>query len=265
MTKRVVIVTGGGQGLGAAIVRAFVAQGDCVVIVDQNHEAGQLLENELQSNGLAQFIAIDIQDDRAIDVGIEKIKRQFGRIDVLVNNACVYEDAGLASTREQWHFTLGVNLISAALMAQKVVPYMAAGSVIVNMGSIGGKIAAAGRLLYPASKAAMLHLTKSLAVELAPKGIRTVAVSPAWTWSPALSEMANKDREQADRVGAVTHPLGRVGNAEEIADVVCFVASPKASWITGVDIPVDGGFSVLGPDQGKGPKHWFACAENNNE
>lgn len=257
MTQRVVVITGAAQGLGAAMARAFVAQGDAVVLLDLDQQGGQQLASELQQTGTALFIALDIQDDAAIDAAIARIQLQFGRIDVLVNNACVYVDAGLASTREQWHFTLGVNLISAAIMAQKMSPYLPAGSVIVNMGSIGGKVAAAGRLLYPASKAAMLHLTKSLAAELAPKGVRVVAVSPAWTWSPALANMAHQDRQQADQVGAITHPLGRVGSAEEIADVVCFVASAKASWITGVDIPVDGGFSILGPDQGKGPKYWF--------
>lgn len=262
MTQRVVVITGAGQGLGAAIAHGFVAQGDAVVLVDIDQSGGQRLESELQAKGDALFIAMDIQDDAAIDAGIELILQRFGRIDVLVNNACVYTDAGLASTREQWHFTLGVNLVSAAMMAQKISPHLSAGSVIVNMGSIGGKVAAAGRLLYPASKAAMLHLTKSVAAELAPKGIRVVAVSPAWTWSPALANMAQQQIDYADQVGAVTHPLGRVGRAEEIANVVCFVASSKASWITGVDIPVDGGFSILGPDQGKGPKHWFEQTKN---
>ncbi len=98
----------------------------------------------------------------------------------------------------------------------------------------------------------------------APQGIRVVAVSPAWTWSPALASMANNQRAQADAVGAITHPLGRVGDGAEVANVVCFLASTQASWITGVDIPVDGGFSVLGPDQGKGPKYWFQKANTDD-
>ncbi|MGO3890819.1 MAG: SDR family oxidoreductase [Paenalcaligenes sp.] len=257
MTQRVVMITGGAQGLGAEIVCAFVEQGDIAIIVDRNVSAGVALETELAMQGTALFMPIDIQDDSAIDTALKQVIARFGRVDVLVNNACVYEDAGLASSREQWQRSLSVNVVSAAVMAQKVVPFMTEGSVIINMGSIGGKTAAVGRMLYPVSKAAMLHLTKSLAVEVAPKGIRAVAVSPAWTWSPALAGMAGEDRELADKVGAVTHPLGRVGNAREIADVVCFIASVKASWITGVDIPVDGGFSILGPDQGKGPRHWF--------
>lgn len=257
MTQRVVVVTGGTQGLGADIALGFVAQGDAVVIIGVAKDKGEQRQQQLQKEGTALFIPTDIQDDQAIDACIQQVMDQFGRIDVLVNNACIYDDSGLASSREQWHRTLGVNLISAAIFAQKVAPHMTPGSVIINMGSIGGKIAAEGRLLYPASKAAMLQLTKSVAVELAPQGIRVVAVSPAWTWSPALAEMANHQREYADSVGAITHPLGRVGDGKEVAQVVCFLASEQASWITGVDIPVDGGFSILGPDQGKGPRYWF--------
>lgn len=255
--QRVVIVTGGTQGLGADIAQHFVAQGDAVVIIGVAQEKGEQRQHLLQKEGTALFIRTDIQDDQAITTCIDQVLERFGRIDVLVNNACVYDDAGLASSREQWHHTLGVNLISAAIFSQKVAPHMAAGSVIINMSSIGGKVAAVGRMLYPASKAAMLQITKSMAVELAPQGIRVVAVSPAWTWSPALADMANHKREQADAVGAITHPLGRVGDGKEVAQVVCFLASEQASWVTGVDIPVDGGFSILGPDQGKGPKHWF--------
>lgn len=256
-SQRVIIVTGGTQGLGADIAQYFVAQGDAVVILGVAEDKGEQRQRLLEKEGTALFIRTDIQDDQAIDDCIQQVVDKFGRIDVLVNNACIYDDSGLASSREQWHHTLGVNLISAALFSQKVVPHMSAGSVIINMGSIGGKVAAAGRMLYPASKAAMLQITKNMAVELAPQGIRVVAVSPAWTWSPALANMANNQREQADAVGAITHPLGRVGDGKEVAQVVSFLASEQASWITGVDIPVDGGFSILGPDQGKGPRHWF--------
>lgn len=267
INQRVVLITGGTQGIGADLVRGFLAQGDAVVIADIAQDRGTALVQALQAlnpDSVLRFIATDIQDDVAIDECVAQVMTQFGRLDVLVNNACVYEDAGLASTRAQWHHTLDVNLISAALFTQKVAPHMRSGAVVINMASIGGKVAAMGRLLYPASKAAMLQLTKSVAVELAPQGIRVVAVSPAWTWSPALATMANNQREQADAVGAITHPLGRVADGAEVANVVCFLASAQASWITGVDIPVDGGFSVLGPDQGKGPRYWFQKAQDDD-
>jgi NAD(P)-dependent dehydrogenase (short-subunit alcohol dehydrogenase family) len=127
---------------------------------------------------------------------------------------------------------------------------------IVNISSIGGKFGAAGRALYPAAKAAILQVTKTEAVHLAKQGIRVVAVSPAWTWSPAVEAMAG-DLETADCVGAKLHPLGRIGRGEEVAQTVAFLCSSAASFITGVDIPVDGGYSILGPDQGQPPLYWF--------
>jgi len=150
-----------------------------------------------------------------------------------------------------------VNLVSAALCAQQVAPHLPRGGVIVNIGSVGGKFGAAGRLLYPASKAALLQLTRSLAATLAPQGIRAVTVSPAWTWGPSVARMSGGDRARADAVGAHFHPLGRVGDGAEVAAAVAFVCSDAASWITGCDLPVDGGYSMSGPDQGVAPRTWF--------
>ncbi|AQS51821.1 SDR family oxidoreductase [Paenalcaligenes hominis] len=264
MTQKVVVVSGGTQGIGAAVVQHFLLEGAHVMVLDRDLEAGQALGVELNDPAY-HFFHVNICDDNAVDHALASIQHQFGQVDYLINNACSYNDAGLASTRAQWHQTLDVNLVSAALLTQKVVPLMRAGSVIINLGSIGGKIAGVGRLLYPASKAALLQITKNLAAELAPQGIRVVAVSPAWTWSPALSSMVKGDRSLANEVGAQVHPLGRVADASEIAAVIGFLVSPQASWITGVDIPVDGGFSVLGPDQGKGPRYWLDQTANPKE
>jgi len=259
LSGRSAIVTGATQGLGADIARVLSACGASVCLVGRNAEAGHAIAEELQQQPGARAIhcAADIQDDAQIDATIERTLTEFGRLDILVNNACSYDDNGLASTREQWHRTLGVNLISAAVFAQKVVPHLPRGGCIVNLGSTGGKFGAAGRAIYPASKAALLQFTKNLAVTVAPQGIRAVAVSPAWTWSPSVQNFSHGSRETADAVGAQLHPLGRVGDGAEIGQVVAFVASDAASWITGVDIPVDGGFSILGPDQGLSPRVWF--------
>jgi NAD(P)-dependent dehydrogenase (short-subunit alcohol dehydrogenase family) len=206
----------------------------------------------------ARFIEADVTDDAQIDRAITATLDEFGRLDVLVNNACSYTDAGLASTREQWSSTLNVNLVSAAIFAQKVVPHLPRGGVIVNMGSTGGKFGAAGRALYPASKAALIQFTRNLAVTLAPDGIRAVTVSPAWTWSPATEQLAHGSLDTADRVARPFHPLGRMGRGAEVAQAVAFLCSDEASWITGCDVPVDGGFSSLGPDQGISPREWFS-------
>ncbi len=260
---KVAIVTGSTQGLGADIARVLSACGAHVVVLGRGAEAGAAIVGELLRRPGAQalYCAADIACDEDIDRCIAATLERFGRLDILVNNACIYTDAGLDSTREQWHETLGVNLVSAAIFAQKAVPHMESGGVVINLGSTGGKFGAAGRALYPASKAALLQLTKNLAVTLAPRGIRVVAVSPAWTWSPAIEALSGGSRERADAVAAPFHPLGRVGMGSEVGNAVAFLVSGAASWITGVDIPVDGGFSVLGPDRGISPRAWFAQDE----
>jgi len=258
LASKAAIITGSTQGLGADIARVLARCGASVVIVGRNADKGEALVDELRSQGAgALYCPTDIQQDEDIDRCIQQTLHAFGRLDILVNNACVYEDEGLNSTRAQWHHTLGVNLVSAAIFAQKACVHMKPGGAIINLGSTGGKFGAAGRALYPASKAAMLQFTKNLAVTLAPDGLRAVAVSPAWTWSPSVERFSNGSREDADQVAAALHPLGRVGDGAEIGNAVAFMASDAASWITGVDIPVDGGFSVLGPDQGKSPRWWF--------
>ncbi|MYZ45324.1 glucose 1-dehydrogenase [Schauerella aestuarii] len=257
LTGKVAIVTGSTQGLGADIARGLVAAGARVTILGRGTDAGESLAREL--GAAAIYCAADIGSDADIARSIDATLKAFGRLDILVNNACVYADRGLASTREEWHHTLDINLISAAIFTQKAAPHLPRGGVVVNVGSTGGKFGAAGRALYPASKAAILHLTKNFAVELAPLGVRVVSISPAWTWSPALESLAEGSRERADAVGAAVHPLGRVGRGSEVAAAVCFVCSDAASWITGADIPVDGGFSALGPDRGLSPRTWFAA------
>lgn len=256
LSGKVAIVTGATHGLGVDIARRLIQDGAVVLLAGRDSAAG---EAETQALGeRATFVLTDVMQDAALDRLVEHAVSRFGRIDIVVNNACSYDDAGLASTREQWLRTLNVNLVSAAMLVQKAAPHMRAGSVIVNLGSTGGKFGVAGRAIYPASKAAMLQLTRSIATSLAPAGIRCVTVSPAWTWSPSVSALSNGDRDVADNVASQFHPLGRVGGGEEVAAVVAFVCSSDASWVTGVDWPVDGGFSILGPDQGRSPREWFA-------
>lgn len=261
LAGKTAIVTGSTQGLGADIAKVLSACGAAVVIVGRNASAGEEIAAAIRSGGgQALYCATDIQDDAQIDACIEETLQAFGRLDILVNNACSYEDDGLEASREQWHRTLGINLVSAAIFAQKVLPHLPRGGCIVNLGSTGGKFGAAGRALYPASKAAMLQFTKNLAASIAPRGLRAVAVSPAWTWSPSVQRLSHDSREHADKVASQFHPLGRVGDGAEIGHVVAFAVSEAASWITGVDIPVDGGFSMLGPDQGISPRIWFGRA-----
>jgi NAD(P)-dependent dehydrogenase (short-subunit alcohol dehydrogenase family) len=255
LSGKVALVTGSTQGLGADIARGLAASGAHVVVIGRRLAQGQAVAASLGPMALA--IEADITDDAHIDRTVRTTLERYGRIDLLVNNACTYADRGIASTRDEWLHTLNVNLVSAALFAQQVAPHLPRGGVIVNIGSTGGKFGAAGRALYPASKAALLQLTRSLAATLAPQGVRVVTVSPAWTWGPSVEQLAGGDRAKADAIGARLHPLGRVGDGAEVAAAVAFVCSDAASWITGIDLPVDGGYSMLGPDQGASPRTWF--------
>ncbi|HET9019678.1 MAG TPA: SDR family oxidoreductase [Acetobacteraceae bacterium] len=246
---RVAIVTGAAQGLGAAIAQALCAAGARVIVAD--------IAQPAWDHANAVFQRTDLAEDADIDACVAATCDNAGRLDILVNCAVTYLDNGLASTRAEWHRALDVNLIGAMLLTARAAERMTRGGVVVNIGSVGGKFGAAGRMLYPAAKAALLQLTRTLAVTLAPRGIRVLSVSPAWTWSPALERMAGSEA-RADAVGAGVHPLGRVGRGEDVARVVLFACSDLAGFVTGTDIAVDGGFSALGPDAGRGPRAWFA-------
>jgi len=254
---KVAIVTGAAAMLGSAIVRAFVQAGAQVLAVDVDVPRGEALAAELGPR--CRFLPCDIGDDDALDALVGAALQGAGRIDFLINNAVVYGDAGLGATRSEWLAALNINLVSGAMLVHKAADALAAqGGAVVNMGSVGGKFGTAGRALYPAAKAAILQLTRNQAASLAPRRVRVNSVSPGWTWSDTLSRMAGGDRTLADRTAAPLHPLGRAGDGDDVAQVVLFLCSDAARFVTGADIPVDGGFSMLGPDQGRSARDWFA-------
>lgn len=259
---KVAIVTGATQGLGADIAATLSEAGAATVIVGRGRAQGEAVAATL--GGSAWFSETDLADDAAIERCVAETVARFGRIDILVNNACIYADPGLGATRAQWRAALDVNLIGAAILTDQAVAHMPPGGVVINIGSIGGKFGAAGRALYPASKAALMQLTKNAAVTLAPRGIRVLTVSPAWTWSPAVEALAGTV-ETADRIGALTHPVGRVGRGRDVGNAVVFACSDMASFMTGVDLAVDGGYSILGPDRGLGPRPWLTGEVSDRE
>lgn len=242
---KVAIVPGGATKIGRAVVDAFVAAGTRVMVADIAEEAGRAL-----AGPDVAFQKCDLRKDDDIAALVAACKDRFGRIDFLVNVACSYLDNGAASTRAEWLEALDVNLVGSVMLMQAARADLAANKgAIVNFGSISSRVAQTGRWVYPVSKAAILQLTRNQAMDLAADGIRVNAVSPGWTWSNIMDQLTGGNRAKTDAVAAPFHLLGRVADPEEVASAVLFLCSDEASFITGTDICVDGGYTAMGPEQ----------------
>ena len=240
LAGRAAVVTGGCGGIGSAIARSLAAQGATVAVVDIDHGAAAAVAAEV--GGLA--VAADLTDPDAPDRIVGQVLEHAGSLDVLINAAGIQvRTAAVDVSSHDWDRLLAVNLTAAYRLTQAAVKALSsARGSIVNIASLSADRAVAGIVPYGATKAALVQLTKGLAVELGPRGVRVNAVAPGYVVTPMTATLLDQP-EFRERV-MTRIPLGRLADGGDIADVVTFLASDAARYMTGALLPVDGGYSI---------------------
>ncbi len=244
---KVALVIGGNSGIGRAAALGYAAEGAKVVITGRDAKTLAAVEKELGDGALA--IRADIGDPASTDAVVAAVKARHGHIDVLFVNAGIGTFAPIPEvTPERWDEVHDVNLRGCFFAAQKALPLMGRGSAIVFTGSIGSALAVPGNVIYASAKAGLRAVVRIFAVELVSKGIRVNMVSPGPTETPIINRNVGMDPAAVnalrERMIANT-PMRRMGEPEEIARAVLFLSSDEASFITGVDLFVDGGVMEL--------------------
>jgi NAD(P)-dependent dehydrogenase (short-subunit alcohol dehydrogenase family) len=244
---KTVVVTGGGQGIGRAVAAAFAARGARIVLAEADRARGEDAAAELAEAGHdVLFHETDVADPESVRAMVAAALARFGSVDVLVNNAGIGGPGILSGTLDDWDRVLAVNLRGAYLTARAVREPMrrAGGGAIVNIASTRALMSEPDSEPYAASKGGLLALTHALAISLGPDRIRVNAICPGWIetsrWRPrgARGEPDLRPEDHAQ------HPVGRVGQPEDVAEAAVFLASPRAGFITGQYLVVDGGMTV---------------------
>ncbi len=246
---KVSIVTGGGQGIGYAISLRFAREGSYIVIPDIDADkAKKTCEAIKEGGGTAIFLKTDVTKPIEVEEMINKAIKEFGKINILVNNAGNRSITPLMEiSDEEWDSMIRLNLTSVFLCSQRAIPYLEKEEGrIINISSIGGLAGFSNRASYCAAKAGVINLTRAMAIELASRKINVNCIAPGITLTPLTAHYAtgHDSDSMAMRTMLNTIPLGRWGKPEEIAAAAVFLVSDEAEYITGITLPVDGGWSA---------------------
>jgi NAD(P)-dependent dehydrogenase (short-subunit alcohol dehydrogenase family) len=248
LTNKTAIITGAGTGIGRAIARAFIREGARVALVGRRKEP---LESLLQEAGeSALMLAGDVSRQTDIDRILAEAVARFGGVNVLINNAGILHIGTAEQINEaQWDETFAINVRGLWLLSRAVLPGMrkAGGGSIVNVASVLGVNGARNRACYAASKGAVVLLTKCMAIDHGADNIRVNAICPSFVETDLTAEVIRKAPDPAavrrERIGV--HPIGRLGQPEDIAGLAVYLASDESAWVTGATMPVDGGYLAV--------------------
>lgn len=249
-TKKVVLVTGGAQGIGLGIAQAFAQAGGHVVLTDTDEEAGQEALQRLQARQLtASFMPCDVSVEQEVVSLMQKVEEEHGQLDVLVNNAGIADPfIGNPDEMQMSEFdrVLAVNLRGPMLCAKYGLPLLrkSAHPAILNITSTRAFMSEPDTFAYSASKGGLEALTHSLAVSLAPDRIRVNAIAPGWIETGPWQKEKNRYEPQHTRQDKDQHPVGRIGEPQDIAEATLFLCSDKAGFITGQHLVIDGGMTI---------------------
>lgn len=249
LAGRTAVITGGGSGIGAACASRLAAEGAAVAVADRRKDAAEAVAGEIAAGGgTALAICCDVTDDDDLARLARECAGELGSPSVLVNSAGIAPSEGGVTdcTPDQWDSVMAVNLRGTFLTARHVLPLMiaAGGGAVVNLSSVFGFRGLPGECAYAASKAAIINLTRQMALDGAARGVRVNCVCPSDCDTPMIDALVAREPDPAAakaRLGEAI-PLGRLGQPAEVASAVAFLCSDEASFITGVALPVDGGF-----------------------
>jgi 2-deoxy-D-gluconate 3-dehydrogenase len=244
LTGKVAIVTGGNGGLGLGIVRGLAGAGAHLALIGRNPQKTEAAATGLAGTALA--VVADVAQPQDVARAVAQVVDRFGRVDILVNNAGItVRKPPEALTLDEWRSVLDVNLTGAFLMAQACYPHLkaAGGGSIINIGSLASNFGSSYASAYATSKGGMVQLTKSLALAWAADRIRVNAILPGWF----DTEMTREARRYVDGLNEkvlARVPMGRWAEPDDLAGTAIWLASPASAFVTGVAVPVDGGYSV---------------------
>jgi len=249
--NRTAVVTGAASGIGLATAERLASEGARVALLDIDSKQCQAATEALQQKGYeCIYVQADISEEEQVRMAVSDTALRLGPIEVLINNAAAFVFRSIDATAADWKRVLSVNVMGTAFCVKYVFPEMqrAGKGVIVNLASISGFIAEANSLTYSTSKAAILGLTRCMALDLAKWNIRVNAIAPGWVDTPQLRRDIAREGmtfEEALRDGGPRHILGRFAEPGEIASAIAFLASDDASFLTGTCLMADAGYTAL--------------------